>query len=179
MRIPRWTEDALPQPADLVASIEARRPHGLLELDRALLWSAPLARGWNAYLRAVRNEIALDRRLKEMAIVCVAHLTGAEYERHHHEPEFLKEGGNVEQAKALRDPQAAANSPLFTPREQLVLRYAIAMTRDVQVPEGLFRDVEAALDRTALVELTATIAAYNMVARFLVALDITADGESR
>ena len=56
MRIPDWTPERKPQPADLVDAIRARRGGALINLDRALLWSEPLARGWNVYLKAVRSE---------------------------------------------------------------------------------------------------------------------------
>ena len=47
-----------------------------------------------------------------------------------------------------------------------------AMTRDVQVPDTLFEPLRAHFDTRALVELVATVAAYNMVSRFLEALQI-------
>jgi alkylhydroperoxidase family enzyme len=43
----------------------------------------------------------------------------------------------------------------------------------VKVDEALFRQLQSRLNTTELVELTTTIAAYNMVARLLVALEIT------
>ena len=43
MRIPDWTPDTKPQPDELVAAIRARRGGDLINLDRALLWSEPLA----------------------------------------------------------------------------------------------------------------------------------------
>ena len=42
-------------PEDLVDAILARRGGELINLDRALLWSEPVARGWNVYLRNVRT----------------------------------------------------------------------------------------------------------------------------
>ena len=57
--------------------------------------------------------------------------------------------------------------------ESLVAQYAARMTLDVKVPADLFAQLSDRLGTTELVELTATIAAYNMVARFLVALDVT------
>jgi 4-carboxymuconolactone decarboxylase len=47
-----------------------------------------------------------------------------------------------------------------------------AMTREVQVPDALFDPIARHFDRRALTELVATIAAYNMVSRFLEALRI-------
>jgi alkylhydroperoxidase family enzyme len=49
------------------------------------------------------------------------------------------------------------------------------MTRDVHVPLALMREVRAHLDDRQVVELVGTIAAYNMVSRFLEALQIHAD----
>jgi alkylhydroperoxidase family enzyme len=47
------------------------------------------------------------------------------------------------------------------------------MTRNVRVDDGLFLEASQRFDTTELVELTAAIATYNMVARFLVALGVT------
>ena len=57
-------------------------------------------------------------------------------------------------------------------RERAVLAYTDAMTRQIQVPEPVFAAVRALLDDRLMVELTATVAAYNMVSRFLEALQI-------
>ena len=51
MRIPDWTPEQHPQPKELVDAILARRGGSLLNLDKALLWSEPVASGWNVYLR--------------------------------------------------------------------------------------------------------------------------------
>ena len=68
--------------------------------------------------------------------------------------------------------QAWPASPLFDARARDVLAYADAMTLQVQVPQPLFDAVRAHFDARELVELTATVAAYNMVSRFLEALQI-------
>ncbi|MDD2180726.1 hypothetical protein OIN59_25190 [Acidovorax sp. D2M1] len=47
------------------------------------------------------------------------------------------------------------------------------MTRDVKVPEELMARVSASREPGEVVELVATVAAYNMVSRFLVALNIS------
>lgn len=46
------------------------------------------------------------------------------------------------------------------------------MTRNVQVPDAQFEPLRAHFDARGLVELAATVAAYNMVSRFLEALNI-------
>ena len=177
MRIPEWTPEAKPQPAELVNAILARRGGQLINLDKALLWSEPLARGWNVYLKAVRTELPTSRKLRELAICTVALLTGARYEYHHHAPDFLAAGGTPAELAALdrvvaADMRRAADAALG-PLEQLVIRYAAQMTLDVTVDDALFDTLKQHFDTTQLVELTSAIATYNMVARFLVALGVT------
>ena len=173
MRIESWTSELAPRNAELVAAIEARRGGALYNLDRMLLWSEPLARGWNVYLRALRQELSLSPFLRELAICVVARLTGAEYEFHHHAPELKKSGATESQLSALADPDAAATSTQFDELQQMVIRFAIASTRHVQVPDPVFAALKQRLAPTELVELVAVTAAYNMVARFLVALEVT------
>jgi alkylhydroperoxidase family enzyme len=190
MRIPDWTPERKAQPTDLVNAILERRGGALLNLDKALLWSEPLARGWNGYLKAVRSELSADRRLRELAICTVALLTGAHYEYHHHAPDFLAAGGTPPQLDALQAYAAAytagytvsstANSSGAAPHDanldaldSLVVQYAAQMTRQVRVDDAVFEALRQHFDSTQIVELTSAIATYNMVARFLVALQIT------
>ncbi|MGZ5032765.1 MAG: carboxymuconolactone decarboxylase family protein [Usitatibacter sp.] len=172
MRIPSWTPEAAPRDPALMDAILKRRGGKLINLDLALLWSEPLARGWNALLGAVRREFAVAPRLREIAICVVARLTGAQYEFNHHWPEYVKAGGDDGLRARLADPDRAAADSAFSPDERLAMRYAIAMTRTVKVPNELFAELRERLDDTGIVELTAAVAAYNMVARFLVALEV-------
>ncbi|MBA3254246.1 MAG: carboxymuconolactone decarboxylase family protein [Pseudomonadota bacterium] len=162
-----------PRDAELVAEIEARRGGALFNLDRMLLWSEPLARGWNAYLRALRQEISLPPFLRELAICVVARLTGADYEFHHHAPELRKAGASDAQLEALNDPDAAATSSQFDELQRAVIAFAIASTRDVKIADSTFDALKQRLSPAAVVELVAVTAAYNMVARFLIALQVT------
>ena len=159
------------EPAELVAAIRARRGGRLLNLDRMLLHSPALAAGWNAYLRAVRNELSLDPLLRELAMCAVASLNGAEYEFIHHAPEFRAAGGTEAQVEALRRPDST-RSEVFDARGAAALQLTIEMTRQVRVADATFAAVRTVLGEQATVELVAVIAAYNMVSRFLVALGV-------
>lgn len=176
MRIPDWTPEAAPRDPALVEAILKRRGGKLINLDLALLWSEPLARGWNTYVGAVRRELAVSPRLKEIAICAVARVTGAEYEFTHHWPEYVRGGGNDTLRPHMADPDKAATDPRFSADERLAIRYAIAMTRDVRVPDDLYAEIKQRFSTTEIVELTAAIATYNMVARILVALNVNPDG---
>jgi alkylhydroperoxidase family enzyme len=172
MRVPFWTPEQIQRDAALVAAIEQRRGGQLLNLDRMLLWSEPLARSWNVFLKTLRQELSLSPKVRELAICVVARATGAEYEFQHHAPEFERAGGSAAQVAALRDPDKAATSPLFDSLEQDVIRYAIASTRDIRIPDALGDALSRNLAATELVELAAVVAGYNMVARFLLALQV-------
>jgi alkylhydroperoxidase family enzyme len=187
MRIPAWTPEQKPQPAELVNAILARRGGAFINLDKALLWSEPLARGWNVYLKAVRTELPTDRKLRELGICTVALLTGAAYEYHHHAPDFLAAGGNAAQLEALQTYCAGclkafhaaptqlpvqASAASFSALEALVVQYAAQMTLTVKVDDVVFAALRQQFTTTELVELTSAIATYNMVARFLVALGV-------
>jgi alkylhydroperoxidase family enzyme len=157
----------------LLQAIRARRGGRLLHLDRMLLHSPPLAAGWNAHLKAVRTELALEPRLRELAMCAVATLNGAHYEFHHHAPEFLRAGGTDRQIEALRTPEEAVKQDgLFDDLARAALRLTIEMTCRVAVTDATFDAVHDALGDRQTVELVGVIATYNMVSRFLVALDI-------
>jgi AhpD family alkylhydroperoxidase len=134
-----------------------------------LLHSPPVAAGWLRYLTAIRQECALPGALRELVIMRIAILNGAPYEADQHRPIALKEGVTQAQLDALA---AWRESDAFDARQRAVLALADAMTRDVHVPDEVFAAVRAAFDNRLIVELTATIAAYNMVSRFLEAMQI-------
>ena len=182
MRIPDWTPKLKAQPQELVDAILARRGGTLINLDKALLWSEPLARGWNVYLKAVRSELPTSPMLRELGICTVALLTGAHYEYKHHAPDFLTAGGTQAQLDALNafaktDPRGIPSDPALGAVETLVIRYAAQMTLDVKVSDDVFEALRKHFDTTQIVELTSAIATYNMVARFLVALGVTPEQE--
>jgi alkylhydroperoxidase family enzyme len=56
--------------------------------------------------------------------------------------------------------------------DRAVIEYTTAMTRNVDVPDALFESVRRHFNDREMVELTATVGAYNMVSRFLVALKV-------
>ena len=161
-------------PEELVKAVRSRRGGTLLNLDRMLLHTPPLAKGWNEFLREVRSGLSLSPKLRELAICCVAVLNEAEYEFHHHAPEFIKAGGTADQLEALRNFEAPpGETALFCSAERAVMRLTLEMTRTVKVSDRTFDEARAALpDDQNMVELVGVIAAYNMVSRFLVALGI-------
>jgi len=173
-RIPLKPID-LAEPAELVAAIRKRRGGQLIELDRLLLYSQPLSEGWNHFIGNIRERFAVAQQLRELAMCTVAVLNRAEYEFTQHAPLYIKSGGSEEKSVLLRQPDTAKDNPIFTKDEQLTIALTTQLTRDVQVDDVLFDKCAENFGNEHLVELVATIAAYNMVSRFLVAFELHPD----
>ncbi len=149
--------------------IRAERGGKVMNLYRMLLNSPPIAAGWLTFLTAVRQKAKLGGRARELAILRIAVLNGAEYEFTQHVPHARKAGMSDAEIAAVRDPAAAA---LTGAADRAVIAYADAMTREIRVPDPVFAALRPHFDQQELVELTATIGAYNMVSRFLEAMKI-------
>ena len=152
-----------------IEQVIAAERGSVIDLYRALLNSAPLAEGWEKLLTAIRNRSSVPAGLRELIILRVAVLNRAPYELDHHLPHARRAGVTEDKLAAIAEGELAA---CFTPLERSVLELADAMTLDVQVDDAVFAPVAAAFEPRTLVELVATIAAYNMVSRFLEALRI-------
>ena len=178
-RVPYVADQPTPDEPELVARIRSRRGGKLLNLDRMLLNSPPFAHGWNTHLGAVRGELTLSARLRELAVCAVAVLNDAEYEFSQHAPELLRAGGTARQVEALRALESGpVTADVFDPTESAVLRLTTEMTRNIKVSEATFEAVRSRLNNERqIVELVGVIATYNMVSRFLVALEV--DPEQR
>lgn len=166
-----------PEDQAIVDRIAARRaPRPLTSLDLALLHSPPVADGWNSFLGAVRTRTLLPADLRELAICRVASVNRAWYEWMHHAP-LASAAGVGEEAMALVKtrvgPLGDINKPEagFTPQQWAVLCIADEMTRSVEVSDGTFATVRGLFGEREVVEIVSTVACYNCVSRFLVALD--------
>ena len=153
--------------APVVERIQRERGK-VLNLYRMLLHSPPVAEGWLAFLTAIRQKCSLSGRIRELVIMRIAVLNGADYEFRAHEPFALAEGISQAQIDALKQGGTAA----FDDVERNVLAYCDAMTREVHVPQAVFDAIVPHFSEREIVELTATIAAYNLVSRFLEALQV-------
>jgi alkylhydroperoxidase family enzyme len=158
-----------PDVKPIAERIKAERGGRVLNLYRMLLHSPPVADGWRAFLTAIRQQCLLSGRYRELAILRVAVLNRAEYEFEAHVPFARKEGFDQAQIEALRQDRMPEG---VTDADRAVLQYTDAMTRAIQVPDGVFAAVKKHLGERELVELTATVGAYNLVSRFLVALQV-------
>jgi len=153
----------------LVDRIRHERGGKLLNLYKMLLHSPPVAEGWLAFFTALRQRAALLGRHRELAILRVAVLNGAEYELKAHIPFAIDEGIEPASIEALREGRIAEG---LDGADRAVIAYTDSMTRGLRVPDDVFAQVREHFAERAIVELTATIAAYNCVSRFLEALRV-------
>ena len=156
----------------LAERIRRERGGQLLNLYRMLLHSPPVTEGWLAFLTAIRHKTELPARYRELAILRIAVLNGAGYEFDAHVPFALKEGVSREVIDALRANRATND---LDEVDRAVVAYADAMTLEIHVPDDVFARIRERFAEREVVELTATIAAYNCVSRFLEALRIDAE----
>lgn len=170
MRIQAIAPGTRPELAGIEAGIQAERGRVSL-LYQVLLNSPSLAQGWEQLLSAVRNRSSVPADLREMVILRVAVLNRAPYEFDAHVPHALKAGVSADKIERLRAADAA-EQPAFTERERHVLALTYSMTRDINVADGVFNAVKAHFNDEQMTDLVATVAAYNMVSRFLTAFQI-------
>nr|POE51611.1 hypothetical protein CFP56_25818 [Quercus suber] len=176
MRIPY----APAEPANPTPEIEAiydrlrtrRDPRPLIPLDLALLHNPAIADGYNTLLGAIRTQSSFPLALAELAICYIAVLNAACYEWTAHAPIALRAGATREALEAvLHDRVNDAN--VLSDDEMLVLDFTRQSTKDIKVTDATFEKVRARWSDQQVMELTITVAGYNMVSRFLVGLDVT------
>lgn len=166
-RVPQVTPGSRPELSSLEARIKGARGR-ISPLYTVLLNSPELASGWEQLFTVIRQKTSVPPALRELVILRIAVLNGAEYEFEAHVPHALAAGMTQDAIDRLRRDDISG----FRGLEQLVLQYTDAMTEDLVVPEALYPRLDQAFDAKTLVELTATIAGYNMVSRFLIAMHI-------
>lgn len=138
--------------------LKSRGKAGLSSLDRALLHSPPLARGFLQFFTAIRGKATLPLDVMEMAMCRVGALNGAAYEWMHHAPLLQKAGVSDEGLETVRTAKPGTKGGEgqggLSERLWKVLRYADAMTKEIQVPDDVFEGVKSILNDRQVVELS-------------------------
>ena len=169
-RVPLIDEKAIPQLSDLVGKIKGARGGRLINIYRLMLHSPALANAWFDLNQAVRYETEIDGQSRELAVIRVALVNKVEYVVRAHGPAYaLKEGLTPAQVEAVADWKP---SKLFSAQQRALLAYTDAMTREIDVPENVFKEIRNHFSERQVVELTMLIGAYNMLTRFLKALKV-------
>lgn len=161
---------------------ERRKPRPLIPLDLALLHNPAVADGWSSFIGAIRTKNSVPDGLKELAISRVAVLNKAVHEWDIHAAIAVKAGISKDAMQLVFDLPVTKKGSVegegvrgLSEDEYAVLAYTDQMTIGVEVEDAVAEKLKGFLSDKQVVELTATVAAYNCVSRFLVALDV---GES-
>jgi alkylhydroperoxidase family enzyme len=107
----------------------------------------------------------LSSRLRELAVLRVAKLSGARYEWVQHVP--------IGQAAGITDAQIAAldagktDAACFDARERLVLRFTDEVVRDVRASDDTFGQMRKQFPPREIVEIILAVGYYMMIARLL------------
>jgi 4-carboxymuconolactone decarboxylase len=169
-RVALIQENEDPELADSIAKIRGARGGRLINIYRLMLHSPALASAWFDLNQAVRYATEIDGQSRELAVIRVAILNEVEYVVRAHGPAYaLKEGLTPEQVTAVANWQP---SKLFTNQQRALLAYTDAMTREINVADDVFAEIRKHFSERQVVELTMLIGAYNMLTRFLKALQV-------
>lgn len=131
---------------------------------RAALHSPELAERWSSLGEFVRYQTSLNTRTSELAIVVVGRFWNSEVEWFIHAEIARRAGLPGEIIEAIR----LASSPVFNdPVEAAVYDYTRELVEFGRVTSGTYQRTYRLLGTVALVELTALVGYYTMVAMTL------------
>ena len=136
---------------------------------RAALHNAELAERWQALGELLRYRTSLSPRLSELAILVTGRACRSPFEWHAHRIEAEKAGIETSIIEALL---VDAVPPDLAPADAAVVRYAVELNRLNSVSDATYAQALACLGERGVVELTALIGYYTMVAMTLNAHEI-------
>jgi 4-carboxymuconolactone decarboxylase len=169
-RVPLIEEEGHPELSEVIGKIKGARGGRLINIYRLMLHSPALANAWFDLNQAVRYGTEIDGQSRELAVIRVAILNEVEYVERAHGPAYaLKEGLTPEQVTAVAN---WPSSKLFNNQQRALLAYTDAMTRDISVGDAVFAEIRKHFSERQVVELTMLVGAYNMLTRFLKALQV-------
>lgn len=161
-------EQAHPMVKELYERNETRRGY-VTNLGKVMGHCPYIGLNFQRLGNSLRTGEELSTRLRELSILRVGTLTGAEYEFRHHSISGLQCGISQQQIDEISNWSA---SKLFTEEERAVLAYTDEVTREIKVKDETFTRLRGLFSEHAIVELTALIGYYCMVCRILVALEV-------
>ncbi|BDG70703.1 carboxymuconolactone decarboxylase family protein [Roseomonas fluvialis] len=136
---------------------------------RAAIHAPDLARAWSALGESLRFGTSLGKRMSELAIIVTGRRWSAQVEWTVHAQAAADAGLEADIIAAIRD----GAPPRFTqPDDALVYDYARLLLRDGTVPATLHAQVTGRFGVKGVVELTALVGYYSMVAMTLNAHEI-------
>jgi 4-carboxymuconolactone decarboxylase len=118
--------------------------------------------------RILRNEVPLEPRLRELAILVTAREFDSQFEWTAHEPVALKEGLDPKVLDAVKFRRAVTGAP---EKETAIIAYGRELFRDRKVRPETYAEMVRVFGQTAVVNITALMANYAFTAVMLTAFD--------
>jgi alkylhydroperoxidase family enzyme len=140
-----------------------------MHIHRVIANAPNLLRRFSAMALELRNHTKLDPRLRELALMTVGRIAGAEYEFVHHWNIALSVGVSREQLEQLAEFE---RSPVFNEHERAVMHYAAEATTNIKVSDKTFDALRTFLDNRRIMELAMSVAFYNAVVRIIVPIGV-------
>jgi len=147
-----------------------------INLYRVLAHSPMAARKFSGLGGYIRHNSKLDPRLRELAILQVGYLTGAEYEFSHHIKIGRDFGVSDEDIRGMIDESHGRDNQLDL-LAKTVLRAAREMTLDLSATEETMIALRNAMNMECLNDLILTISFYNCVVRYLATMQIEVEDD--
>jgi len=169
------TSQAIGDAHEVLSQLD-QRGREVLNLHRALARSPNSLRNFLRLGNSLLQYGQLPPNLRELAILRIAQMTGADYEWAHHVPIAKQAGVSASQIEALSHWRDAEE---FNARERSILDYVEAITNTRDVPDSVFEAVRSQLSEEDVVELTLVCGFWGMVAAILLALKIDLEPSSQ
>jgi alkylhydroperoxidase family enzyme len=154
-------------------SQEFTTPSWQLNLFRMLAHAGTTGKRVLSLGTALLTQLELPPKLRELAILQVAHESGTDYEWVQHVA--LASSAGVTQAHIEAIEQGSVPSRLFTGQEQQVLLFTKEVYWGRAISDEDFARMTRALTSREIVELLLTVGYYTMLARFMNVLEIDSD----
>jgi AhpD family alkylhydroperoxidase len=157
-----------PAEAPMLEKISKGRPF-IPNLYRLLLVSPPIADRWVELANTVRFESDVSDRARELSILVVSHITGCEYEWHHHAGIAERAGLTPDEIESVRRwPEVDS----WEAEDRAVVRVVGAMTERGRVPEDALAQLAESWGERKVLELVATVSYYIGLAHLLLAMEV-------
>ena len=118
--------------------------------------------------RILRNEVPLEPRLRELAILVTAREFDSQFEWTAHEPVALKEGLDPRVLDTVKFRRAVSEVP---EKEAAIIAFGRELFRDRKVRAETYAEMVRVFGQTAVVNITALMANYAFTAVMLTAFD--------
>jgi 4-carboxymuconolactone decarboxylase len=169
-RIPLFPMDGMTEEQRRVYDAVVSGPRGVMVGPlRAALHRPELADKWQQFGEILRYRTSLPLRLSELAILVTARHWSSQLEWQQHAPAALKGGLAPAIVEAIRD----GRPPAFTNEdEEVIFEFSLQLHEKKSIENKTYQKALDLLGVQGVVELTALIGYYTMVAMTLIAHEV-------